>query len=128
MAASDRGRLVRRPHEVLGKSLSEGSLEESFIARAPEPVRGANTFRSRIVTDVIGGKRRVVRAPSMRVSMALGCQLNGWGHEFRTHGVNNCLRKDPIYLGHGGRVDMPAPEARDWCELFRPARAPERNR
>jgi hypothetical protein len=60
-----RGRVARRPHEVLGKSLSEGSLEEGFIARAPELIGGANGLRSRIVTDVSDGKRKRIRQQSL---------------------------------------------------------------
>jgi hypothetical protein len=63
----------------------------------------------------------------MRVSVALGCQLSGWGHEFRTYGVNNRLPKGPINLGHGGRIDTPPGEARDRAELVRSPGAPKRD-
>ena len=63
----------------------------------------------------------------MRVSAALGCQLNGWGHEFRTYGVNNRLRKDPINLGRGGRIDPPPGKARDRAELVRSSGTPKRD-
>lgn len=34
-------------------------------------------------------RSRACHSPSMRVSVALGCQLNRWGHEFRTHRVRD---------------------------------------
>jgi hypothetical protein len=56
----------------------------------------------------------------MRVSVALGRQLNGWGHEFRTYGVHDRFRNDPIDFSHSGRVNTPLGEARDRGELARP--------
>jgi hypothetical protein len=63
----------------------------------------------------------------MRVSVDLGCQLNRRGHEFRTYGVHDRLRKNSIDFSHGGRVDMPLGEARDRGELVRPPGAPKRD-
>src|ERR1700722_20605412 len=57
-----------------------------------------------------------------------GRALNGGGHEFRTDRVNYRLRKDPINLGHGGRIDTPITEARNRRELVWVSRAPKRNR
>jgi hypothetical protein len=63
----------------------------------------------------------------MRVSVELGRQLNRRSHEFRTYDVNNRLRKDPINLGHRGRVDTPPSETGDRGELVRPPGAPKRD-
>src|SRR6516165_8976538 len=50
-----------------------------------------------------------------------------WGHELRSHGVANTLRKDAIDFRHGGPVDSPPHHVVDRLELIGPPSAPERD-
>ena len=59
-----RGRPARQ-RGVLGKGLREGFLEENFIARGPELMRGPDGFRSRIFADAVGRERGRMRRESI---------------------------------------------------------------
>src|SRR5882757_9519689 len=87
--------------------------------REPPPGRGPSFSALRT---------RACRPPWIRVSVDSRRALNRGSHEFRADGVNNRLRKDPINLGHGGRIDTPTTEARDRRELVWMSCAPKRNR